>query len=375
MYVALALVFLVFSLTTDGVVLRNQNISNLIVQNGYVLILAVGMVMVIVGGHIDLSVGSIVGFVGAISAVLTVEMGMAWWLAVLISLAVGALAGAFQGFWIAYVGIPSFIVTLAGLLTFRGLTLFTIGSTNIGSFPEGYKALGSGFLGSPEPGQGTDVLTLVLTAAAIASIIAVRLWARRRKQAQGEDVMPNVYFYGGLVVLSAVMAAFGYALATYRGTPWILVILTVIVVGYSILTQHTPFGRHIYAVGGNRRAAKLSGIRARRVDFLLFVNMGFLSALAGIVFTARLNLASSAAGTLFELQAIAAAFVGGAAVQGGVGTIGGAIVGGLTIGVINNGMSIMGLGTQWQQTVLGLVLLLVVAFDVWNKQRTATQTV
>lgn len=375
MFVALAAVIVVFTLTTDGVIVRQQNVSNIIVQNGYILILAVGMVMVIVGGHIDLSVGSLAGFVGAVSAVLMVNQNMPWGLAVLLSLALGAAAGAFQGFWIAYVGVPSFIVTLAGMLTFRGLTLMVIGPTNIGSLPEGFTNLGSGYLGNPGRAAGTDILTLVLTALLVVAITGTRVRSRLAKKSHGEPVGALIPFCLGLAALAAAVIAVGWALANYRGTPLVLVILLVLVASYTLIAKRTPLGRYIYAVGGNRRAAELSGINAKRIDFFLFVNMGFLAALAGLAFTARLNLASSAGGSGFELEAIAAAFVGGAAVQGGIGTIGGAIIGGLTIGLINNGMSIMGLGAQWQQTVLGLVLLLVVAFDVWNKKRHGRVTV
>jgi putative multiple sugar transport system permease protein len=375
MFVALIAVVIVFTTTTDGVIVRDQNISNVISQNGYILVLAIGMVMVIIGGHIDLSVGSIAGFVGALSAILMVDVGLPWWVAIIVSLAAGAAAGAFQGFWIAYVGIPSFIVTLAGMLVFRGLTLTIIGSTNIGGLPPEYTAIGSGFLGNPSPDSEFDMITVVLTLLIIVALILSRIQSRRQRRDMGETIGTMPTFVIGLIVLAGAVGAIGLALARYRGTPIVLVILLVLTVFYVVVMRRTRLGRHIYAVGGNRKAAELSGVNARRIDFFLFVNMGLLAALAGIIFTARLNLASSAGGTGFELEAIAAAFVGGAAVQGGIGTIGGAIIGGLTIGVINNGMSIMGLGAQWQQTVLGLVVLLVVAFDVWNKRRRGKQAV
>ncbi|NIH85237.1 multiple monosaccharide ABC transporter permease [Amycolatopsis granulosa] len=375
MFVALAAVIVVFTLTTDGVIVRNQNVSNVIVQNGYILILAIGMVMVIVGGHIDLSVGSLAGFVGSVSAVLMVNHHVHWGLAVVLSLVIGAAAGAFQGFWIAYVGVPSFIVTLAGMLTFRGLTLMVIGPTNIGSFPAGFTKFGSGYLGNPHPGKGVDLLTVILTVLLVAAIVVTRVRGRMGKKSHGEPVGSPIPFALGLIALSAAVFALGWALASYRGTPMVLVILLVLAAVYTLIAKRTSLGRYIYAVGGNRRAAELSGINAKRIVFFLFVNMGLLAALAGLAFTARLNLASSAGGSGFELEAIAAAFVGGAAVQGGIGTISGAIIGGLTIGVINNGMSIMGLGAQWQQAVLGLVLLVVVAFDFWNKKRRGRQSV
>jgi putative multiple sugar transport system permease protein len=368
-FIALIAVVALFAVLTNGILLRPQNISNLVVQNGYILVLAIGMVMIIIAGHIDLSVGSVAAFIGAISGVFAVNMGMPWWLAVVLSLAIGALVGAWQGFWIAFVGIPAFIVTLAGMLIFRGLALVVLGNANIGSFPTEYRALGNGFLsglfGESEP----DLFTLAIGAVAIIAL-AVQQWRTRAgRQKYGQDVEPFAWFVAKLVLAAAVIGFFTYSLASYKGIPVTLIILAILVMVYGVVMNRSVFGRHIYAIGGNRHAAELSGIKTRRVDFWLFVNMGFLAALAGLIFTARLNLAGPKAGDGFELEAISAAFIGGAAVQGGVGTIGGAIIGGLIIGVLNNGMSIMGIGIEWQQAVKGLVLLLAVAFDVYNKRR------
>jgi len=372
-FVALIAVVVLFSITTNGVLLRPQNVSNLIVQNGYILVLAIGMVFVIVAGHIDLSVGSVAAFIGAVSGVLISDAGFPWWVAIITSLAVGALVGAWQGFWIAFVGIPAFIVTLAGMLIFRGLALVVLGNQNIGSFPAEYRALGNGFLSFLEIPYGVrghiDLITLAAGVIAIIGIIVQQLRTRQGRLSYAQEVEPLGWFLAKMVFVVVGIGAFTFALAQAKGLPITLIVLAVLVLIYGIIQNRSVFGRHVYAIGGNRHAAELSGIKTRQVDFWLFVNMGTLAALAGLIFTARLNLAGPKAGDGFELEAISAAFIGGAAVQGGVGTIGGAIIGGLIIGVLNNGMSIMGIGIEWQQAVKGLVLLLAVAFDVFNKRR------
>ncbi|CAN5129275.1 sugar ABC transporter permease [soil metagenome] len=371
-FLALIVVVVLFQVLTGGILLRPQNVSNLIVQNGYILILAIGMVFIIVAGHIDLSVGSVAAFIGAVSGVFAVEIGMPWWLAMILSLAVGALVGAWQGFWVAYVGIPAFIVTLAGMLIFRGLALVVLGNTNIGSFPAEYRAIGNGFINFPIELGGRneiDPLTLGIGLVVLIGIIVQQLRTRRGRQAYGQAVEPFGWFVAKLVIAVVGIGFLAYELSVFKGIPVTLIVLAVLVMIYGIVQNRSVFGRHVFAMGGNRHAAELSGIKTRQVDFWLFVNMGVLAALAGLVFTARLNLAGPKAGTGFELEAISAAFIGGAAVQGGVGTIGGAIIGGLIIGVLNNGMSILGIGIEWQQAVKGLVLLLAVAFDVFNKRR------
>jgi putative multiple sugar transport system permease protein len=368
-FLALILVVVLFSILTDGILLRPQNISNLIVQNGYILVLAIGMVMVIIAGHIDLSVGSVAAFVGAVSGVFAVQWGLPWWLSIILSLLVGALVGVWQGFWIAFVGIPAFIVTLAGMLIFRGLALVVLGNANIGSFPDEYRALGNGFLSNVFGEFEIDPLTLGVAAIAIIALVVQQFRTRKGRSSYGQAVEPLIWFIAKLVLIAVAIGLFAYALASYKGIPVTLIVLAVLVLIYGIVMNRSVFGRHIYAIGGNLHAAELSGIKTRNVTFWLFVNMGFLAALAGLIFTARLNLAGPKAGDGFELEAISAAFIGGAAVQGGVGTIGGAIIGGLIIGVLNNGMSIMGIGIEWQQAVKGLVLLFAVAFDVYNKRR------
>lgn len=368
-FLALVAVVVLFAVLTDGVLLYPQNISNLIVQNGYILILAIGMVLVIVAGHIDLSVGSVAAFVGAVSGVFIRDLGFEWWAAILGALIIGALVGAWQGFWIAYVGIPAFIVTLAGMLIFRGLALVVLGNSNIGSFPEGYRALGNGFLTDVLGEFEVDPFTMGIGVIAIIGLAIGQFRTRRGRQSYGQEVEPLAWFIAKLVLIALGIMYVAWNLASFKGIPYTLIILAVLVLIYGILSNRTVFGRHIYAIGGNRHAAELSGVKTKKVDFYIFVNMGILAALAGLVFTARLNLAGPKAGEGFELEAISAAFIGGAAVQGGVGTIAGAIIGGLIIGVLNNGMSILGIGIDWQQAVKGLVLLLAVAFDVFNKRR------
>ncbi|PZE35333.1 MULTISPECIES: multiple monosaccharide ABC transporter permease [unclassified Curtobacterium] len=371
LFIALIVIVIFFQVTTNGITLAPINVSNLIVQNSYILILAIGMVMVIIAGHIDLSVGSVVAFTGAMAGVMITQWGIPWPIAVVLCLVLGALVGAWQGFWIAYFGIPAFIVTLAGMLAFRGAAQIALQNQQISPFPDGFRSLGSGFL--PSFGtSGYEPLTMVLglAAAAILVITGFRGRATRRKY-QLEDE-PFAWFITKMVFTVALVIFIALLLASYNGTPIVLVILGVLVIVYSMVMRSAVFGRHIYAIGGNPLAAQLSGVKTKRVTFLLFVNMGVISALAGVVFTGQLNLASPSAGNGFELDAIAAVFIGGAAVTGGIGTVPGAIVGGLIIGLLNNGMSILGVGSEFQQLIKGLVLLAAVAFDVFNKRRAAS---
>ena len=368
-YLAFVAIIILFSFLTHGILLTPQNVTNIVVQNSYILILAIGMVIVIIAGHIDLSVGSVVAFTGAVAGVLTVRQGLPWWVGVLGALVVGALVGAWQGYWVAWVGIPAFIVTLAGMLIFRGATMVTLGNTQISPFPDAFRNIASGYVNGWFGGSGVDVFTLVLGAVGVAGF-AVSQWRSRRARIAYQQVVESIPMFVGRIVLMAVVAmAFAWELAKYKGLPIVLVILAVLILVYSAIAKRSVFGRHVYSIGGNLNAAMLSGIKVKWVNFWIFVNMGVLSGLAGVVFTARLNLANPKAGSGFELDAIAACFIGGAAVTGGVGTVIGTIIGGLIIGVMNNGMSIMGVGIDYQQAIKGLVLLLAVAFDVYNKRR------
>ncbi|MEU6544012.1 multiple monosaccharide ABC transporter permease [Streptomyces sp. NPDC046859] len=369
MLIALGLIVVLFAVWTDGDLLLPRNVSNLVLQNSYILILAIGMMLVIIAGHIDLSVGSLTAFVGSMAAVFMVKNDMPWPLAVLLCLAMGALAGAAQGFFIAYGGIPSFIVTLAGMLIFRGLTEIFLEGQTLGPFPEGLQKVANGFL--PEVGPDTNYhnLTLLLGFAMIAVVVFQEFRDRRRQQEFSLDVPPFNLFLLKLVALAAAVLTLTMLLASYKGAPIVLLILGVLLVGFGYVMRNAIIGRHIYAIGGNLPAAKLSGVKDKKVTFLVFLNMGMLAALAGLVFAARFNAASPKAGLNFELEAIAASFIGGASMSGGVGTVLGAIIGGLVLGVLNNGMNLVGIGTDWQQVIKGLVLLAAVGFDVWNKRK------
>ncbi|MFP7287700.1 multiple monosaccharide ABC transporter permease [Shouchella clausii] len=366
---ALLFIMLLFQLLTDGILLQPLNITNIILQNSYILILAIGMVMIIITGHIDLSVGSVAAFIGALSAILMIELNVHPVLAVLICLIAGALVGAWQGFWVAYVQIPAFIVTLAGMLIFRGITLIMLEGQSIASYPPSFQQLSSGFLPDLFNGDSIHLFSMFLGIVLTAVLIAIQIKGRKKQLHHDLPVASPAWFAVKLVAIAAVILVFTYVLASYRGIPNILILLVALIAFYAFVTKRTVFGRHIYAVGGNEKAAALSGIKTKRVTFAVFVNMGILAALSGLIFAARLNAATPRAGNLFELDAIAAAFIGGASAYGGVGTIIGAVVGGLVMGVMNNGMSILGLGIDWQQAIKGLVLLAAVAFDVVNKRR------
>ncbi|MEU3298878.1 MULTISPECIES: multiple monosaccharide ABC transporter permease [unclassified Streptomyces] len=369
MLIALALIVALFAIWTDGVLLQPNNVTNLVLQNSYILVLAIGMMIVIISGHIDLSVGSLAAFVSAACAVMMVEHDVPWVLALVIALAIGAAAGAWQGFWIAYVGIPSFIVTLAGMLLFRGGTQILLGSRSLGPFPEGFQEISTGYL--PEVGPETNYhnLTLLLGLVLIVFAVAQEVRDRRRQQSYELDVLPRSLFLTKCVAMAAAVLAFTLTLASYRGVPVVLLLLAALLIGFGFVMRNAVVGRHVYALGGNQAAAKLSGVKDRRVTFLVFMNMGMLAALAGVVYAARLNAGVPQAGVNFELEAIAAAFIGGASMSGGVGTVLGAVIGGLVLGVLNNGMSLVGVGTDYQQVIKGLVLLAAVGFDVWNKRR------
>ncbi|SDY02708.1 putative multiple sugar transport system permease protein [Evansella caseinilytica] len=369
MVIALILIALLFQILTDGTLLKPLNITNLILQNSYILILAVGMVLVIITGHIDLSVGSVAAFVGAVSAILMIEMQMNPWLAVVICLVIGALIGAWQGFWVAYVGIPAFIVTLAGMLLFRGLTLVVLKGQSIAPYPESFQKINNGFIPDLFGGESIHLFSLVIGLLISLVLIALEIRTRNNQLKYRFEVSPTWLFYLKLFSVFAAVNFFTYVLSTYRGIPNILVILFVIIVIYAFVMKKTIVGRHIYAVGGNLKAASLSGIKTKRVTLGVFINMGVLAALSGLIFAARLNAATPRAGNLFELDAIAAVFIGGASAYGGVGTVIGAVVGGLVMGVMNNGMSILGISIDWQQAIKGLVLLAAVAFDIVNKRK------
>lgn len=373
MLVALvAIVFfftLVVRMTIDVDFLSAQNITNLFLQNSYVIIMALGMLLVIVAGHIDLSVGSVAAFTGAVAATLTVTLGWPVIAVIPTVLIVGGLIGAAQGYWVAYWRIPSFIVTLAGMLVFRGLTLWLLGGQNIGPFPKSFQALSTGFIPDLFMVGKPNVTALVVVAVAALILIWLGLRARKRDAEFGIEPEPAGLFWARNLIVSAVLIFVGYKLASFRGLPNVVVVLTILTVLYAFFTENTTAGRRIYALGGNEKAAKLSGINTNRLVFLCFVNMGILASLAGMIVTARLNSATPKAGTGFELDVIAAVFIGGASMTGGSGKIIGVVVGALIMGVMNNGMSILGIGIDYQQVIKGLVLLAAVIFDVYNKNK------
>jgi putative multiple sugar transport system permease protein len=349
--------------------LSAQNITNLFLQNSYVIIMALGMLLVIVAGHIDLSVGSVVGFTGAVAAVLTVNMGLPVYVVISLVLLVGMVIGAAQGYWIAYWRIPSFIVTLAGMLVFRGLTLWLLNGQNIGPFPKSFQSLSTGFIpdifGVDKPNM--TAMAVVILAAIVIVYIGWR--ARKSDITFGITPEPMAMFAMRNLIVAAALIFVGYKLATFRGLPNVVIVLSILTIMYAFFTENTVMGRRIYALGGNEKAAKLSGIKTDRLVFLTFVNMGVLAALAGMIVAARLNSATPKAGGGFELDVIAAVFIGGASMSGGVGKIIGVVVGALIMGVMNNGMSILGIGIDYQQVIKGLVLLAAVIFDVYNKNK------
>ena len=367
---ALVIIIVLFQIFTGGRLLMPGNVNNLIQQNAYVLILAIGMVMVIIAGHIDLSVGSVVAMVGAVAGLAMGQWGLPWWLACLLALFVGALVGAWQGFWVAYMEVPAFIVTLAGMLFFRGLTLVLLTGGTIGGLPDQFVAIGAGWLPSLLGTIGrVDVLTMVLGVVVCVLLVFFQARARANRRRLALPVEGAASFWLKLVI--AVLAILGvcWQLANYSGTPIVLVILAVLILVYNFVLNRSVFGRHVYAMGGNLFAAVMSGVKTRQVNFALFVNIGVLAAMAGLVSTARAGSAVASAGQNYELDAIAAVFIGGAAVQGGVGTVTGAMIGGLVMGVLNMGLSILSVDAAWQMAIKGLVLLLAVAFDLINKRR------
>jgi putative multiple sugar transport system permease protein len=349
--------------------LQPQNITNIFLQNGHVIILALGMLLVIVAGHIDLSVGSVAAFTGAVSAWLTVKAGLPFYLVIPLTLIVGGMIGAMQGYWIAYWRIPSFIVTLAGMLVFRGATMWLLGGQNIGPFPKEFQALSNGFIPDLTGIGRPHGLTLIIIALAIVVQFWLGLRARARDAEFGIIPEPAALFYGRTLIIAAATAFVGWQLASFRGLPNVMVVLAVLTALYAFFTENSVTGRRIYALGGNEKAARLSGIRTERLVFLCFVNMGMLAALAGMIVTARLNSATPKAGMGFELDAIASVFIGGASMTGGSGTIIGVVIGALIMGVMNMGMSIYGIGIDYQQVIKGLVLLAAVIFDVYNKNK------
>lgn len=363
MLIALVVIMVLFQFLTGGILLTPQNVTNLIMQNGYVIILTIGMLLCILSsGSIDLSVGSVVAFIGAVLGELIVQMGFNTWLAVLIALVIGGLIGAWQGFWIAYMRIPAFIVTLAGMLVFRGLTQFVLQGLTLSPFPEDFNLISSGFVPNP-------LSAIFLGGVAILVYLFMSIRRRILRKQKGFDTQSLPFFILGTALIVAAIALFSIWLTMYKGIPILLILMLILIIAYSFFTSKTVPGRYLYAMGGNEKAAILSGIKTKKILFWTFVNMSTLAAVAGVVYTSRLQAATPTAGLNFELDAIAACFIGGASSSGGIGTVIGAIIGALVIGVLNNGLSIMGVGSDMVQTIKGLVLLAAVVFDILSKKR------
>ena len=377
MVIALVVVMVLFqvliSAAGKGSLFAPANITNLILQNSYVVILAVGMLLcILTGGNIDLSVGSVVALVGAIAGVMIVNNKMNVYLTIAVCLIMGILIGAWQGFWIAYVRIPAFIVTLAGMMLWRGLALIVLDGLTISPFPEDYLKYFSSFLPNTADNKGLVFgVTIAVGAILCAVYVVSQLIERGKKVRKNYELEPAGMLWGRLAVICVAAMALSFLLGKNKGIPVVLILLGVIVLVYSYYTQNTVPGRYLYAMGGNEKAAKLSGINTNRTLFFAYTNMGFLSAVAALVCIARFNSAAPSAGTNYELDAIGACYIGGASAYGGTGTIGGAVIAAIFMGGLNNGMSILGIDSNWQRPVKGLVLLARVVFGVLSKKRSA----
>jgi putative multiple sugar transport system permease protein len=373
MYIALFIIMAIFTITTKGVFISSRNIANLINQTGYIAVLAVGMTLVIVIRHIDLSVGFLAGFLGAIAAIAMASWGWSGYVTVPFVMVLGIVAGLGTGFLVAKLGIPSFVATLAGWLIYRGaLLLVTLKSGTIIIDNTFFNAIGNDYvpdlLGKIKILEGVHKLTLLLGLLAILWFIYSELTTRKNKMAYNFEVISTEMLALKLVFVSILMACVTWVLAGYNGISWTLVIVGVVVVIYDFVTSHTVLGRHIYAVGGNPEAAELSGISVKKITLVVFASMGMLCALSGILFASRLQSATTTAGTLFELDSIAAAFIGGASAAGGVGKVTGSIIGALVYMSLTSGMNLMGIDISSQYIVRGAVLALAVIFDVSTRR-------
>ncbi|QFG00425.1 sugar ABC transporter permease [Psychrobacillus glaciei] len=372
MYIALTVIMLTFTIMTDGLFMSSRNISNLLDSAGYIAVLAVGMTLVIVIRHIDLSVGFLAGFLGAISAIFLTQLGLSVWITIPIILLLGAMIGLLNGTLIAKLGIPAFVATLAGMLIFRGALLKVTEKTGtIIIKDEQFNAIGNGFIPSIMQVNGLHLLTLLVGFVGILFYIYNDISNRRNKLTYGFDVMSKGIFSVKLVLISAIIAYITWILAGYNGFSWTVIIMIIVVIIYHFLTSKTVLGRHIYAVGSNPEAAHLSGINVQKITYIVFGSMGMLAALSGILFTSRLQSATTTAGTLFELDAIAAAYVGGVSSAGGVGKVTGAIIGAIVMASLSSGMNLLGVGISYQYIIRGAVLAGAVIFDVMTRKQRA----
>lgn len=371
MLVFLIVVLIIFEIATSGVLLVPMNVTNLILQYAYVFILAIGMMILLInGGNIDLAVGSVVAFVGAIAGIMIIKYQLPVWLAIITCLVVGVIIGIWQGFWVAYVRIPGFIVTLAGMLVFRGATNLILQGQTLAPFPKAFAAFANGFIPDfTTKSNGINLVSLIVGFVLAAVYIIMQCRSRSHKQKIHAEVQGFAFFLVQVIVIAFVILLAFFWLARFEGLPIIFIIIAVLLFGYNFFLSRTVPGRYVYAMGGNEKAAKLSGINTDKVLFLCYVNMSVLAAVAGIATAARINSASPLAGQSYEMDAISACFIGGASMYGGAGTVVGAIIGALFMGVLNNGMSILGVGTDVVSVIKGLVLLFAVAFDIFSKSR------
>jgi putative multiple sugar transport system permease protein len=365
-------IWIIFAILTDGLFVSSRNISNLLNQFGYIAVLGIGMTLVIVIRHIDLSVGFLAGFLGAFAAIAMTQWGWSVWVVIPLVLIIGALLGLIPGFLVARLGIPAFVATLAGFLVYRGAILVvTEASGTIIINNDTFNAIGNGFIPNifPDIWPGVHLLTLLLGVIAIVLFIYNEIKSRRTKMTYNFEVLPNNIFILKLLLVTLLVGAMTWVLANYNGLSWTVVVMLIVVGIWHFVTTQTVLGRHIYAVGGNPEAAELSGVNVKRITFLIFSQMGMLAALSGMLFASRLQSATTTAGTLFELDAIAAAFVGGVSAAGGVGRVTGAVVGALVMASLTSGMNLMGIGISYQYIVRGIVLALAVIFDVATRNR------
>lgn len=370
MYIALIIIMVTFSAATGGLFMSSRNISNLINQTGYIAVLAVGMTLVMVIKHIDLSVGFLAGFLGAIAAILMMRFNVSVPVTILLVLVFGTITGTFTGFLVAKMGIPAFVASLAAMLVFRGaLLMVTEGTGTIVISNKAFNAIGNGFIPDFVNMGNLHVLTLIIGIVGIAAYVWSEIKTRNDKIKYNFEVISSTMFTMKLVAISAVIGYITWILAGYNGLSWTVVITIIVVLIYHFITTKTIIGRHVYAVGGNAEAAKLSGINVERITMIVFASMGMLSALSGILYTSRLQSATTTAGTLFELDAIAAAYVGGVSANGGVGKVTGSIIGAFVMASLTNGMNLVGVGISYQYIIRGIILAVAVIFDVKTRNR------
>lgn len=369
MYIALVLIMLFFTYTTSGTFLSSRNLTNLMLQTSYIAVLAIGVVLIIIAGHTDLSLGSLTGLLGGVMAILQVKYGWSTPTTILAGCAAGLLIGAWHGFWIATQGIPAFIVTLTGMFTFRGLLITLTQGETIAPMHDSFKLIGQGYLPKQLPFLPYLNTTMAVGVIAVCAFAAYRIRSRRLQKRHGFPTGAPLPFAIATALTGAVILAAFYLISRYRGLPYSALLLIVLTLILYYVSTRTPFGRYVYAIGGNAEAAKLSGINIRKVNFSLYLIMGLLCAVSGTLFTARLNSATASAGTMFEFDAITSAIIGGASVMGGEGSVVGAVIGALVMGSLNNGMGLMNIPTDRQQIIKGVILLLVVWFDVRMRKK------